>query len=161
MKHEAVPARLQIDNVAEGVAEVFQHPSLLLSGVATVLAIALFNWAGMTITRRVSGATRATVDACRTAIVWLVSMALGWEQFHVLQLLGFTVLLTGTAVYNELITYAMVTRRLQPSSREGDAAESGDAGAEAVPPGVTPIPAAGRLWAPLASALAWLPKMGR
>ena len=32
-----------------------------------------------------SGAARATIDACRTLLIWLFSLAVGWEDFHQLQ----------------------------------------------------------------------------
>lgn len=42
-----------------------------------------------------SGASRATIDAVRTLLVWLFSLAIGWESFHGLQVVGFLVLLSG------------------------------------------------------------------
>ena len=35
--------------------------------------------------------------------MWAVSVGAGWERFRALQLLGFAVLLAGSALYNELI----------------------------------------------------------
>lgn len=48
-------------------------------------------------TQALSGAARATIDACRTLIIWLFSLAAGWEVFHNLQVVGFLVLLAGEA----------------------------------------------------------------
>ncbi len=42
-----------------------------------------------------SGAARATIDATRTLFIWLVAMALGWERFLPLQVVGFAVLFAG------------------------------------------------------------------
>ena len=46
-------------------------------------------------TQALSGAARATIDACRTLFVWLVSLWLGWERFLPLQVVGFAVLFSG------------------------------------------------------------------
>ena len=39
----------------------------------------------------------------RTVVVWVLSIAVGWQAFHYLQLLGFAVLVTGICMYNEII----------------------------------------------------------
>lgn len=36
-------------------------------------------------TKKLSGASRATIDACRTLFIWLFSLHMGWERFHMLQ----------------------------------------------------------------------------
>ena len=36
-------------------------------------------------TKNLSGAARATIDACRTLFIWLFALRMGWEQFHMLQ----------------------------------------------------------------------------
>jgi hypothetical protein len=49
----------------------------------------------VTCTQALSGASRATIDACRTVFVWLVALWAGWETFHNLQVVGFIVLVSG------------------------------------------------------------------
>ena len=39
----------------------------------------------MTITKELSGAARAAIDAVRTLFVWAFSVAVHWERFHALQ----------------------------------------------------------------------------
>ena len=39
----------------------------------------------MTITKELSGAARAAIDACRTLFVWGFSVLVHWEHFHALQ----------------------------------------------------------------------------
>ena len=55
-------------------AELFGYLSLI------VVSIAFFNFFGLTVTQNLSGASRATVDACRTILVWIYSSAAGWEE---------------------------------------------------------------------------------
>uniref|UniRef100_A0A8C0C132 Uncharacterized protein n=1 Tax=Buteo japonicus TaxID=224669 RepID=A0A8C0C132_9AVES len=42
------------------------------------------------------------LDSLRTLVIWAVSLAVGWETFHGLEILGFGVLLVGAALYNGL-----------------------------------------------------------
>jgi hypothetical protein len=59
--------------------------------------------ASAAVTKSLSGAARATIDACRTLFIWLVSMHIGWEEFHFLEVVGFVVLLSGSSLYNEIL----------------------------------------------------------
>merc|ERR1719265_2482087 len=45
------------------------------------------------------------VDSLRTGIVWTVSLALGWEPFSWIQVIGFLIIIFGSAMYNEVITF--------------------------------------------------------
>lgn len=54
-------------------------------------------------TKSLSGAARATIDACRTLFIWLYALHAGWESFHALEVVGFVVLISGTSLYNEII----------------------------------------------------------
>lgn len=56
-----------------------------------------------TVTKSLSGAARATIDACRTVFIWLYALHAGWESFHALEVVGFVVLISGTSLYNEII----------------------------------------------------------
>jgi len=55
------------------------------------------------VTKSLSGAARATIDACRTVFIWLYALHAGWESFHALEVVGFVVLISGTSLYNEII----------------------------------------------------------
>jgi len=43
------------------------------------------------------------LDSVRTLVVWGASLIIGWEHFQYLQIVGFSLLLLGTAIYNKLI----------------------------------------------------------
>lgn len=87
------------------------HPSwhlpvgnaLVAAIIGNIFSIAFFNYFGINITRVLSGSHRMVLDSLRTFVVWGAALALGWEQFHLLQMMGFMVMLFGTATYNEYI----------------------------------------------------------
>lgn len=62
-----------------------------------------FNFFGLSVTRTVSATARSTIDTCRTLFIWLVSLALGWESFKWLQILGFVLLVYGTFLFNDMV----------------------------------------------------------
>lgn len=62
-----------------------------------------FNFFGLSVTRTVSATSRSTIDTCRTLFIWLVSLALGWENFKWLQVAGFVLLVYGTFWFNDIV----------------------------------------------------------
>lgn len=79
--------------------------ALFVAVLGNVFSIAFFNYFGINITRVLSGAHRMVLDSMRTFVVWGVSLCLYWEKFQLLQLIGFLVMLFGTATYNEYIRF--------------------------------------------------------
>jgi hypothetical protein len=43
------------------------------------------------------------LDSIRTIVIWAFSIAIGWQHFHYLQVVGFTSLIFGMCVYNDLM----------------------------------------------------------
>lgn len=101
--HFKTPDGLSIDNPIAALQQMGQNAALLTSVLLSVLSIAFFNFFGLSVTKSLSGAARATIDAVRTLFIWLFSIAVGWETFTPLQVLGFIVLISGTSLYNEII----------------------------------------------------------
>ncbi|GFR44394.1 hypothetical protein Agub_g5617, partial [Astrephomene gubernaculifera] len=92
-----------VDSAAQALREVLSHGPLAASVALSIVSIGFFNFFGISVTKALSGAARATIDATRTLFIWLASMWLGWERFLPLQVVGFAVLFAGTSLYNELI----------------------------------------------------------
>lgn len=97
-----------IDSFPDALREIRASSVLMMSASASIVSIALFNSFGLKVTKRLSGAARAAIDASRTLFIWFISLYLGWEPTHppmriMLQVVGFVVLLSGTSLYNELL----------------------------------------------------------
>ena len=58
---------------------------------------------GISITRKLSAVHRLVLDSGRSIIVWAVSMILGWQQFQILQIVGFVLMITGVLIFNNLL----------------------------------------------------------
>lgn len=93
--------------VLEDAVDAFymiKHNYLLLVPIsATVFSIAFFNFAGISVTKEISATTRMVLDSVRTIVIWSVSLSIGWQKFHPLQLVGFTSLIFGMCIYNDII----------------------------------------------------------
>ena len=103
-----------IEDSVMAFQEIQNTPILFLWIFAGMISLGGFNASGVTITKNASAAQRATIDSTRTLFIWAVSLAIGWEAFHVTQLLGFFLLVSGTLVYNEIIEvpFLSTTRKI-------------------------------------------------
>lgn len=83
-------------DLGRGWHQTVGTPAVLGSGIVIACSIALFNFFGLSVTRHVSATARSLTDTCRTLVIWLVSLGLGWEvvvfPVSLLQVLGFALL---------------------------------------------------------------------
>lgn len=90
-------------DAAAGLHQILNNTILLSSSIGCALSIAFFNWFGLQITKRISATSRTTIDTTRTMFIWMISLAIGWEYFIWLQVIGFLVLIFGTFAFNKII----------------------------------------------------------
>lgn len=109
-----------LEDVPDAVCQVGRQPLIALALLGNISSIAFFNFAGVSVTKELSATTRMVLDSLRTVAIWAVSLALGWESFQGLQILGFLVLLAGTALYNGLHRPLLnrLTRGRAPTSED-------------------------------------------
>jgi len=95
------------DSLPIAIEQIKASRPLLIATLGSIFSIAFFNFFGITLTKRLSGASRATIDACRTLFVWMYSLHVGWEEKGAMkisfQVLGFLVLISGTSMFNGII----------------------------------------------------------
>ncbi|XP_007891103.1 solute carrier family 35 member F6 [Callorhinchus milii] len=94
--------RMVLEDALDAFCQIGKKPLITVALLGNILSIAFFNFAGISVTKEISATTRMVLDSLRTLVIWVVSIAVGWETFHPLQILGFTVLLVGTGLYNGL-----------------------------------------------------------
>eukprot|EP00756_Hemistasia_phaeocysticola_P004756 Hpha_TRINITY_DN12992_c0_g1::TRINITY_DN12992_c0_g1_i1::g.164441::m.164441 len=104
-----------LEDMPSAFSQISCNPVVVLPLLGTATSIAFFNFAGVTITKRLSATVRIVLDSVRTVVIWGVSMLLqpaipGMQGFDKLtfgwQAFGFVVLLTGIALYERVLTYA-------------------------------------------------------
>jgi len=92
-----------LEDVYDGLYQLAHNPLLAIAFCGTVVSISFFNFAGISVTKEMSATTRMVLDSVRTLVIWGVSLAVGWQPFQALQLLGFMVLVIGMCVYNDIL----------------------------------------------------------
>jgi len=100
-----------LEDAYDGLFQLVHNWRLGMAFCGTVFSIAFFNFAGISVTKEMSATTRMVLDSVRTLVIWSVSLAIGWQPFQALQLLGFAVLVTGMCVYNDIVI-APIGRKL-------------------------------------------------
>ncbi|KAJ2922474.1 hypothetical protein H1R20_g14618, partial [Candolleomyces eurysporus] len=103
----SVAAASPFFDLGRGWSQMVNTPTVIYSGIAIAISISLFNFFGLSVTRHVSATARSLADTCRTLAIWIISLGLGWEKFLIpisfLQVLGFSLLVYGTFVFNNLV----------------------------------------------------------
>lgn len=94
---------LGYENTPGAVYQMQHSRPLMFAVVASIFSIALFNYAGVTVTKQASAVARSTIDVSRTIVIWAVELALGWNSFNMIQLTGFVILALGTLIYNHIL----------------------------------------------------------
>jgi hypothetical protein len=83
-------------DMQRGWNQMINTPTVLWSGAAIMCSIAMFNFFGLSVTRYASATARSLTDTCRTLLIWVVSLGLGWEKLvwplSLLQVSGFALL---------------------------------------------------------------------
>ncbi|XP_077302563.1 transport and golgi organization 9 [Arctopsyche grandis] len=105
--------RQTFEDAIDGLIQIGNNGLLIISVVGCIISIAFFNFAGISVTKEMSATTRMVLDSVRTLVIWTVSLAVGWQVFHWPQLVGFTILLLGTCLYNNILV-DRIFKRFQP-----------------------------------------------
>lgn len=79
-----------LENVIDALYQIKNSWQILVSILGTIVSIAFFNYAGISVTKEISATTRMVLDSVRTVVIWVVSLAIGWQPFQPLQLVIFT-----------------------------------------------------------------------
>nr|CAD7400944.1 unnamed protein product [Timema poppensis] len=95
-------SRSVLEDALEAFVQMGNNNLIILAIVGTVVSIAFFNFAGISVTKEMSATTRMVLDSVRTLFIWIFSLALEWQKFHWLQVIGFVLLILGMALYNNV-----------------------------------------------------------
>ncbi|XP_014222950.1 solute carrier family 35 member F6 [Trichogramma pretiosum] len=102
-----------IEASIDALVQISRSGHLLMAMIGITISIAFFNFAGISVTKELNATTRMILDSIRTLVIWTISLAVGWQKFHYLQLIGFTTLFIGMACYNNVIIPQIISYRSQ------------------------------------------------
>ncbi|XP_063704025.1 solute carrier family 35 member F6 [Culicoides brevitarsis] len=93
-----------LEDLPDALCQIANNPLLIVAITGTILSIATFNFAGISVTKEISATTRMVLDSVRTFVIWMVSLAIGWQkEVHGLEVAGFCSLIFGLFMYNGII----------------------------------------------------------
>jgi len=107
--------------------QIKSSPALLVSIIVSMLAVALFNFAGATVTQKSSAVARTTIKISSTITIWIAELAFGWNTFSLLQLAGFILVATGTIIYNGIVVlpfFEPAGEMLPLAAKKGDSEQA-------------------------------------
>eukprot|EP00730_Choanoeca_flexa_P013135 TRINITY_DN4998_c0_g1_i1.p1 TRINITY_DN4998_c0_g1~~TRINITY_DN4998_c0_g1_i1.p1 ORF type:complete len:378 (+),score=94.77 TRINITY_DN4998_c0_g1_i1:188-1321(+) len=110
----------KFENINDAFDQFSGSSTIQLAITGTIVSIAFFNFSGISVTKEMSATTRMVLDSVRTLTIWVYGMAVGWEDFQYLQVVGFLFLIAGTFVYNDLLIRPAMIKMgcLKPDSEE-------------------------------------------
>ena len=77
---------------------------LFLSYLGVVACLIPGTLAGISITVKLSAVHRLVLNSGRPIIVWVISLALKWQDFNSLQLVGFIIMTVGVIIFNDILS---------------------------------------------------------
>lgn len=93
----------KLEDALNGFWMMKENGELIASLFTTIVSIAFFNFAGITVTKFMSATTRMVLDSVRTIIIWAISIPLFDSQFIPEQIPGFILLVIGMFLYNDIL----------------------------------------------------------
>lgn len=102
----------QIEDAIDGFYQIANSWEVATGLSGTIFSIAFFNFAGISVTKQMSATTRTVLDSVRTLVIWVISLVLKWEEFSIIQLGGFIILLIGMCLYNDIIIRPTINKYL-------------------------------------------------
>lgn len=91
-----------LEDLPDALVQIKNSWQLMMAISGTVVSIAFFNFAGISVTKEISATSRMVLDSVRTLVIWNVSLLLAWQAFQWMQVVGFVALLFGMCLYNDI-----------------------------------------------------------
>uniref|UniRef100_A0ABM0M1P0 Solute carrier family 35 member F6-like n=1 Tax=Saccoglossus kowalevskii TaxID=10224 RepID=A0ABM0M1P0_SACKO len=101
----------RLEDAIDAFYQMSNNPQLILAVLGNMVSIAFFNFAGISVTKEMSATTRMVLDSVRTLVIWVFTIAVGWESFLPLKILGFVLLLNGQCIYNQIICAPLLRKK--------------------------------------------------
>ncbi len=118
-----------------GMYQIMNSGTMFGLMLATIFTLCAFNSTSLGVTKHLSSTTRTTVSVVQTAILWAISIMIGWEGFLWMQLIGFLLATWGVVLYNEV--YVPPIKNFDYNTKKNIAARKDDEGALGITAGKT------------------------
>jgi len=123
----------RLEDAIDGFLQIFDGADggwLLMWTLGNMCSIAVFNFAGISVTKELSATTRAVLDQIRIIIITIAfTIPLGTflcalqQPFHYTVVIGLSVLILGVFIYNDVIIMPLIRRFILKGNEEKENVE--------------------------------------
>ena len=93
----------RFEDAIDGFHQIFYIPTLTIAIIGSIFSIAIFNFAGLSVTKKENAITRMVLDSLRTLFIWIFGLAVQWQKFNFYQPIGFLCLVIGTCIFYNIV----------------------------------------------------------
>ncbi|CAO1422316.1 unnamed protein product [Diamesa hyperborea] len=104
-------SRHVLEDAPDGFTMIVNNCLLLIPVFGSVISIAFYTYAGLSITKETSCTTRMIIEIVCVIIVWAISLMIGWQDSQAFGMIGFIVLIIGMYIYHAERHMRIFTRR--------------------------------------------------
>jgi len=116
----------RLEDAIDGFVQIFDGDNggwLLCWTIGNMCSIAVFNFAGITVTKELNATTRAVLDQIRVILIWAIyliplglKLCLMQGHFHWTAPIGLVILISGVFIYNDVIIMPLIRKYILKSS---------------------------------------------
>lgn len=100
-----------LEDTIDAMVKIGNNTRLLVPITILIVSTSLYNYAGLSITKEMSGTARMVFDSLKIFLVWMIALIYEWQRFHYRQPIGFLVLVVGICVYNNFFLIKKITSK--------------------------------------------------
>eukprot|EP01101_Sappina_pedata_P004536 TRINITY_DN1947_c0_g1_i1.p2 TRINITY_DN1947_c0_g1~~TRINITY_DN1947_c0_g1_i1.p2 ORF type:complete len:397 (-),score=155.91 TRINITY_DN1947_c0_g1_i1:69-1259(-) len=100
----------RLEDALDAFTQMGNNPMIILWTLLNLGSISFYNFAGVSVTQELNATTRTVLDTLRTFVIWAFSLAIGWQTFSYLQVIGFVILFAGIFVYNDILFFPLLRK---------------------------------------------------
>jgi len=93
-----------LEDAIDGFVQLGNNPVLLGCFLGVVACLIPGTLAGISITMNLSAVHRLVLNTGRPIIVWVVCLAVQWQSFKYLQLIGFIIMTLGVMIFSNILS---------------------------------------------------------
>lgn len=92
-----------LEDAPDGFTLIANNSLLLVPTFGSIISIAFYNYAGLSITKEISSTTRLIFEFVCVIIVASFSLMIGWDKFNKWRILGFLIISFGMCAYSKFV----------------------------------------------------------
>eukprot|EP01116_Phalansterium_solitarium_P020793 TRINITY_DN6239_c0_g1_i1.p1 TRINITY_DN6239_c0_g1~~TRINITY_DN6239_c0_g1_i1.p1 ORF type:complete len:387 (-),score=75.99 TRINITY_DN6239_c0_g1_i1:706-1830(-) len=93
---------VRLEDSLDAAVQIGNSWQIGVSMTVLFMSVAVFNYLHMAMIQYTNATTRTILDSIRPGVIWLFSLAIGWQKFFWIQPVGFAVIIFGNFVYNKV-----------------------------------------------------------